>query len=116
MSLLRKFELSLVLLSMFSGVAFLLMMCHLSFAFNTAFGVVFLTLFYLCVRGRPKINIPISLLVLVFFALQVDALGNLFGMYGHQFGPLQYDEFAHMSIHVLVSPMIVWLVQHTLEK
>ena len=116
MGLLRKFETSLALLSLFAGVAFLLIMCHMSFAFNCVFGIVFLTLFYLYVRGRHKINLPVSLLALVFVALQVDALGNLFGMYGTQFGPFQYDEFAHMTVQLLVTPIIVWLVQHTLEK
>jgi hypothetical protein len=107
MGLLRKFEASLALLALFAGVGFLLMMCHLSFAFNTVFGIVFLVLFYVYVRRRHKINLPASLLVLVFIALQVDAVGNLFGMYGQQFGPLQYDEFSHLSIQVLVSPIIV---------
>ena len=91
-------------------------MCHLSFAFNTVFGIVFLTLFYVYVRGRHKINLPPSLLVLVFAALQIDALGNLFGMYGQQVGPLQYDEFSHMFVQALVTPIIVWLVQHSLQK
>ena len=116
MKLLRKFELSLVLVSLFGGVVFLLMMCHLSFAFNTIFGIVFLTLFYLYVRGRHGINLPASLLVLVFLALQVDALGNLFGMYGQKLGPLQYDEFSHMSVQLLATPIIVWLVKQTLDK
>ena len=116
MGLLRKFETSLALLALFAGVVFLLMMCHLSFAFNTVFGIVFLTLFYVYVRGRHKINLPLSLLVLVFAALQIDALGNLFGMYGQQVGPLQYDEFSHMFVQVLVTPIIVWLVQHSLQK
>ena len=116
MGLLRKFETSLALLSLFAGVAFLLIMCHMSFAFNCVFGIVFLTLFYLYVRGRHKINLPVSLLALVFVALQVDALGNLFGMYGTQFGPFQYDEFAHMTVQLLVTPIIVWLVQHALER
>ena len=116
MGLLRKFETSLALLALSAGVVFLLMMCHLSFAFNTVFGIVFLTLFYVYVRGRHKINLPPSLLVLVFAALQVDALGNLFGMYGQQVGPLQYDEFAHMFVQALVTPIIVWLVQHSLQK
>ena len=116
MGLLRKFETSLALLALFAGVVFLLMMCHLSFAFNTVFGIVFLTLFYVYVRGRHKINLPPSLLVLVFAALQIDALGNLFGMYGQQVGPLQYDEFSHMFVQVLVTPIIVWLVRHALRK
>lgn len=116
MGLLRKFETSLALLGLFAGVAFLLMMCHMSFAFNTVFGIVFLSLFYAYVRGRHKINMPVSLLALVFVALQVDAMGNLFGMYGTQFGPFQYDEFSHMTVQLLVTPIIVWLVQHALEK
>jgi uncharacterized membrane protein YjdF len=116
MGLLRKFETSLALLALFAGVVFLLMMCHLSFAFNTVFGIVFLTLFYVYVRGRHKINLPPSLLFLVFAALQIDALGNLFGMYGQQVGPLQYDEFSHMFVQTLVTPIIVWLVQHSLQK
>lgn len=116
MKLLQRFELSLALLAIAGGVAFLLMMCHLSFVFNTVFGIVFLTLFYLYVRGRHGINLPASLLVLVFLALQIDALGNLFGMYGQKFGPFQYDEFSHMSVQLLVSPIIVWLVKQSLEK
>ena len=116
MKLLQRFELSLALLAIAGGVAFLLMMCHLSFVFNTVFGIVFLTLFYLYVRGRHGINLPASLLVLVFLALQIDALGNLFGMYGQKFGPFQYDEFSHMSVQLLVSPIIVWLVKLSLEK
>jgi uncharacterized membrane protein YjdF len=116
MSLLRKLEVPLALSSVLAGIAFLLMMCHLSFAFNTVFGIVFLTVVYLYVRGRHKINLPISLLILVFVALQVDALGNLFGMYGSKFGPLQYDEFSHLSVQILVSPIAVWLLQHMLER
>ena len=69
MSVLRKFEASLAILSLCAGVVFLLMMCHLSFASNVIFGIVFLTLFYVYVRHRHKISIPPSLLVLVFVAL-----------------------------------------------
>jgi len=116
MSLLRKFEASLAVLGLCSGLVFLLMMCHLSFWINVVFGAAFLTIFYVYVRHRHQIPIPISMLVLVFVALQIDALGNLFGMYGQQFGPFQYDEFSHMMVQVFVSPSIVWLVQHTLEK
>jgi uncharacterized membrane protein YjdF len=104
----RKLEIPLVMLSLFAGAAFLTKMCYLSLAFNTLFVVLFLTAFYLYVRGRLNIQIPIVLLAFVFLALQVDALGNFFGMYGRRFGPMQYDEFAHMAVQVLVSPIIVW--------
>jgi len=111
-----KLEIPLVMLSLLTGAAFLTKMCYLSLAFNTIFVLVFLTLFYLYVRARLEIHIPVLLLVLVFMALQVDALGNYFRMYGTQFGPMQYDEFSHMAVQVLISPLIVWLVHQLLRR
>jgi hypothetical protein len=116
MSLLRKIELPLVLLVLTAGTAFLLKMCYLSLAVNCLFGLVFLSAFYAYVRNRHGINIPPILLVLVFGALQVDALGNFFRMYGRQFGPMQYDEFSHMAVQVLITPIIIWLVRRGLER
>ena len=115
-SALSKFEVPLVMLSLLAGAAFLTKMCYLSLAFNTIFVMVFLTLFYWYVRGRLGIRIPVLLLVSVFTALQVDALGNYFRMYGNQFGPMQYDQFAHMMVQVLISPLIVWLVHQLLQR
>ncbi|HEX5874766.1 MAG TPA: hypothetical protein VFY60_08955 [Pyrinomonadaceae bacterium] len=113
---LRRFEIPLVMLTLVAGTAFLTKMCYLSLAFNTIFVIVFLSIFYLYARARLNLQVPFALLVTVFLALQVDALGNFFGMYGRQFGPMQYDEFAHMAVQVLVTPTIVWLVARTLEK
>src|SRR5215510_12209769 len=112
----RYFEIPVVVLVLFAGTAFLTKMCYLSLAFNTIFVILFLTLVYLYVRTRLEIRIPIGLLGLVFVALQVDALGNFFHMYGRQFGPMHYDEFAHMTVQVLVSPIIVWLVGRVLQQ
>jgi predicted membrane protein DUF2238 len=111
-----RVEIPLVMLSLFAGAAFLTKMCYLSLAFNTIFVVVFLSIFYFYLNARLKLRIPISLLGLVFLALQVDALGNFFHMYGRQFGPMQYDEFAHTMVQVLVSPIIVWLVSNVLHR
>jgi hypothetical protein len=116
MTLLRKLELPIVLLLLIAGAAFLLKMCYLSLAFNCIFGLVFLTGFYVYVRTRHSINIPVILIVLVFGALQVDALGNYFRMYGRKFGPMQYDEFSHMAVQVLITPIIIWLVRRGLER
>jgi len=112
----RYFETPLVILFLIVGAAFLTKMCYLSLAFNTTFVIAFLTLFYFYVRSRLNIQIPIVLLGLVFAALQVDALGNFFQMYGHRFGPMQYDEFSHMMVQVLVSPIIVWLMGRVLQQ
>jgi len=112
----RRFELPLVLLVAIAGAAFLLKMCYLSLVFNCVFGLVFLGAFYAYVRGRHRIDIPITLLMLVFAALQIDALGNFFRMYGRQFGPLQYDEFSHMAVQVLITPIIIWLVRGGMNR
>ena len=109
-------EIPLVISGVFAGAAFLTKMCYLSLAFNTIFVVVFLGIVYFYVSARLNLRIPVSLLGLVFLALQVDALGNFFRMYGRQFGPMQYDEFAHMLVQVLVSPIIVWLVSNVLHR
>src|ERR1044072_9888122 len=112
----RYFEIPFVILALIAGAAFLTKMCYLSLAFNSIFVVIFLALVYFYVRARFDIRIPIVLLGLVFAALQVDALGNFFQMYGQKFGPMQYDEFAHMMVQVLVSPIIVWLVGRVLHQ
>lgn len=111
-----RVEIPLVMLSLIAGATFLTKMCYLSLAFNTIFVVVFLGIFYFYVNARLNLRIPFSLLGLVFLALQVDALGNFFRMYGRQFGPMQYDEFAHMTVQVLVSPIIVWIVSNVLHR
>lgn len=98
-----------------SGAAFLLKMCYLSLIFNTVFGVIFLGSVYFYTRWRFGQKLPISLLLLVFAALQVDALGNYFSLYGTWVGPIQYDEFSHLTIQILVTPLIIWIVQKALE-
>src|ERR1043166_6703648 len=111
-----RLEIPLVMLCLFAGAAFLTKMCYLSLAFNTIFVVVFLSIFYFYVNARLNLRIPLTLLALVFVALQVDAIGNFFRMYGRQFGPMQYDEFAHTTVQVLVSPIIIWLVGNVLRR
>jgi len=91
-------------------------MCHLSLLFNTLFAVIFLGTFYLYVRFRYELRIPPGLLLFVFVALQIDALGNYFRLYGQQIGPMQYDEFSHLTVQILVTPLIVWLVGKALEN
>lgn len=116
MSVFRKFELPVVLLVLAAGAAFLLKMCYLSLVFNCIFGALFLGIFYAYLRGRHDIHIPLPLLGLVFAALQVDALGNYFRMYGTKFGPLQYDEFSHMAVQVFITPIMIWLAGEGLAR
>ena len=116
MKLRSNLENLLVMLALIAGAAFLTKMCYLSLAFNTLFTVAFLAIFYWYARKRLNLRVPLVLLGLVFVALQVDALGNFFRMYGRQFGPMQYDEFSHLAVQVLVSPIIVWFVTRLLHE
>ncbi len=100
---------------LFAGAAFLTKMCYLSLAFNTLFTVAFLGIFYWYLRARFNLRVPLVLPGLVFLALQVDALGNFFRLYGRQFGPMQYDEFSHLTVQVLVTPIIIWFVTRLLH-
>jgi len=115
-TLLHKLETPLVMLALIGGAAFLTKMCYLSLVFNTLFTVAFLGIFCWYTRARLNMRVPLVLLGLVFVALQVDALGNFFRMYGRQFGPMQYDEFSHLMVQVLVSPIIVWFVTRLLHR
>lgn len=112
----RQMEISLVVFMFLFGCAFLLKMCYLSLAFNTIFIGLFLTALYIYLRRRLAIRIPLVLLLFVFLAVEVDALGNFFRMYGQRFGPMHYDEFSHMTIQVLVTPVVVWLVRGLLRR
>jgi hypothetical protein len=112
----RRFQLPIAVALFLAGSAFLLEMCYLSLAFNTVFGVTYLTAFYGFVRARYNLVVPPLLLAFVLVGLEVDALGNYFHIYGSQFGPLHYDEFAHLTIQVLATPIIVWLMREALER
>src|SRR3982751_5947582 len=112
----RRFQWPLMTLLFVTGTAFLLKMCYLSLPFNTLFGIAFLIAVYFFVKARFDVTIPPALLMLVLVGLEVDALGNYFRMYGSSFGPLQYDEFAHMTIQVLVTPLIVYLLREAVER
>lgn len=113
---LRKIQTAGVFLLLLLGSAFLMKMCYLSLVFNSIFGLGFLTAVYLYCRTRHDLTIPLPLLALVFLALQVDALGNYFHMYGQQFGPMQYDEFSHLTVQILASPLLVWLTRFALMR
>ena len=106
----RYFEIPVVILSLFAGAAFLTKMCYLSLAFNTIFVIVFLAVVYFYVRARLNIKIPVvAFRTRLCWHCRLMHSEISFTCTGSQFGPMQYDEFAHMMVQVLVSPIIVWL-------
>jgi len=55
-----------------------------------------------------KARVPWWVLGSLFLAVQVDLLGNHFHMYGRPFGPVQYDDFAHLMGSGLSVPAFIW--------
>jgi hypothetical protein len=99
-----------------TGTAYLLKMCYMPFWQCTLLGAAWLAAVYLYARAFHGVAMPVSLLLLVFAGVQVDALGNLFRLYGRSFGPVMYDEFAHTAVQALVAPLCVWLLGAALAR
>ena len=107
---LARLRVPAIVLLIVTGTAFLLKMCYMPFWLCTLLGAAWLAAVYFYARVFHGVRLPLALLALVFAAVQVDALGNLFRLYGRRFGPVMYDEFAHMAVQALVTPLCVWLL------
>lgn len=114
--LIHRLELLIVILLLLAGSAFLLKMCYLSLLQNTVYGALLLLAAYGYLHARFDTKIPPIPLLLVLAAVEVDALGNYFRMYGRQIGPIMYDEFAHMAVQALTSPIILWIVREVVMR
>jgi hypothetical protein len=114
---LKRLELPITAALIITGAAFLLKMCYLPLTTCTLLGAAWLAAVYFYLRARYKILLPPVLLFLVFAALEVDALGNFFSMYGRTIaGAVMYDEFAHLAVQALTMPLIVWLLSEVLRR
>jgi uncharacterized membrane protein YjdF len=114
--LIRRLELPIVAALLIAGSAFLLKMAYMPVLTCTLLGGLYLLAVYLYVRARYDIKIPAILLLLVLGAVEVDALGNYFRMYGRRLGPVMYDEFSHLAVQALTAPMIVWLLREGIVR
>ena len=114
--LLKRLGLPVNIALIVAGAAFLLKMCYLPLATCTLLGGAWLAAVYFYLRARYEISLPPVLLLLVFAALEVDALGNFFSMYGRTVGPFMYDELAHLSVQTLTMPLVVWLLAEALRR
>lgn len=62
---------------------------------NTAWTAFLLTLFYCYFRFRFKAKPPVFVVFCMAFAIGIDVLGNVFGLYGKAYFGIQYDEYTH---------------------
>lgn len=99
-----------------AGTLFLLKMAYLPIWASTTIGVALLLGLRHFLRLQYGIRCPTYLLLLLIAAIEVDAIGNLFGFYNHRFRYIQYDELAHCLVSALVLPVIVWLLHRGLAR
>jgi uncharacterized membrane protein YjdF len=52
----------------------------------------------------------------MILAVEIDAVGNLFGWYNQHYSHIQYDEFSHCIISALVLPGVVWGMKVGLDR
>lgn len=112
----RRLELPIVAALFIAGSVFLFKLAYLPVLTSAVLGILLLLAFYVYVKLRYDVRVPLLLLVLVQASVEVDALGNYFHMYGGPFGPIQYDEFAHFSVQLCVAPIVVWLLREGIER
>jgi uncharacterized membrane protein YjdF len=83
---------------------------------NTAYTFVILGFSYLYFRVRQRITLPPIIIFCLAMAVAIDVLGNFFHLYGHEFGPVQYDEFTHLFGSGLSLPPTMWLLRTTTRR
>ncbi len=114
--LFRGLELSIAALLFIIGSAYLLKMAYMPLVYVTTLGALFLLAVWLYARNRLGVRIPPIFMLLLLGAIEVDGLGNYFRMYGRRFGPIMYDEFSHMAVQILSTPIIVWLMREAITR
>jgi len=113
---LERFEVLFLILLTLATIAFLLKLPYLPTGLMAILIVLLVLVGYGYLRVRYQIAPPLVVAVLLIAAVQVDALGNYFHMYGRAFGPVMYDEFSHLAVSALTIPAIIWLLKAVIER
>jgi uncharacterized membrane protein YjdF len=82
----------------------------------TSASAAFLTAVWFYADWRYRVRIPLLIIGFIFLIIQVDALGNYFGLYKNMKEPFPYDELAHFVIPLLSAPVIIWLFSTWLDN
>lgn len=101
----------------FIGKSYLLVrLPYRSFNDNALYTGALLAAFYCYFRFRYKVIPPLVVIFFLAGAVAVDVLGNYFHLYGHGFGPVQFDEFSHFLGSGLALPPAMWLLRATTRR
>jgi hypothetical protein len=114
-SLWRRLEWLVVVVLALGMAAYLLKLAYLPWLLGTMLGLLLVLGLYGYFRYFRGWGVPLWVLLLPLGAFQVDLLGNHFHLYGHPFGPVQYDEFSHLATSVFTVPSFVWLLREVIR-
>lgn len=83
---------------------------------NALYTGIILSFFYLYLRIRQNIRMPLFLLAFLALAVSEDVAGNFFQLYGTKVGPFMFDEVTHFFGSGLALPPTMWLLRTTTRK
>lgn len=113
----RHYEFLIFSISAFVGKsALLIRLPYREADVNTLYTSMLLLLFYCYFRFRYKLTPPPIIVFCLGAAVGVDVLGNYFQLYGSQFGPVQYDEFSHLTGSAFALVPTMWLLRATTRR
>jgi uncharacterized membrane protein YjdF len=112
----RRFQLPILGAFFLAGSLFLFRMAYLPIWTSTPIAVLLIGGFWYFILLRYGIRVPAILAGFMLLAVEIDAIGNLFGWYNQRYSLIQYDEFSHCVISALVLPVIVWGMKVGLDR
>lgn len=112
----KRRDVVIVLALLLAGALFLLRLAYLPIWVSTPIGLVLLIGAWSFLYYRVGVRAPATLFLLLLAAIEVDAFGNLLGLYNQRFRYVQYDEFSHCLISALVLPVVIWLMRAGLAR
>src|SRR5262249_30829340 len=112
-----KYEFYIFSVIAFIGKSWLLLrLPYRDWYVNACYTSALLLFFYCYFRFRQNIKTPLLVIFFLATAVALDVIGNYLGLYGHQFGPVQYDEFTHFFGSGLSFAPAMWLLRATTRR
>lgn len=115
-SFVNRFEVPILAVFFIAGSLFLFRLAYLPIWTSTPIALVLIVGFWYFILLRYEIKVPVILAALMLLAVEIDAIGNLFGWYNQHYSVIQYDEFSHCLVSALVLPVIVWGLKVGLDR
>ncbi len=103
-------------LALTAYTALLLRLPYRSMLINAFLGGLALTSFYLYVRLRLHIRLPLKVLLCLVLSIVMDVIGNQFGLFSRRIALVPYDIITHFTVSGLSFVPIMWLMTTLLNR